>query len=144
MTKISIKKQELKRVKALIRTGLFNAYEYDNCCAGYVLKLAKSFFEDEWVSLAYAQEIWQQQAFLNKLEPKFCNSLYILAIKAKKFIDSDCWEPFYNWLCTHYQKPLAEKIFEYVDEYKHIDGYMAYMPSTRELMYILGRNIFKK
>lgn len=143
MTKISKEMQELKMVKALIKTGLYVDHELD-APGKYSLKPAKSFYENEWHSLAYAQTQWQQQAFLNKLEPKFCHQLYILALKGKEYIDCDYWEPFYNWLCTHYQKPLAEKIFEYVDEYKHIDGYMTYMPSSRELMYKLAKEVFEK
>lgn len=146
MTKINHEMQELKQVKALVKTGLFKGYEYEDYLGTYVLIPAKSFYDDETVSLAYAQETWKMQSFLNKLEPKFCHKLYQLALRSKQFIDSDeYWEPFDKWLHERYQNKLANDIFWYInDNYRELEGYFTYLPSTRALMYRLAKDIFKK
>lgn len=146
MTKINKGMQELKQAKALVKTGLYKDYEYEDYTGTYVLIPVKSFHDNEAVPLVYANEEWKMQAFLNKLDPKFCHKLYQLAIRSKQFIDVDkYWEPFDKWLHERYQNKLANDIFWYInDNYRKLEGYFTYLPSTRALMYRLAKDIFNK
>lgn len=154
MTKIKDKLTlEIKEAKALVKTGLFTGYEveYTTDLDGnpYVivwLTPRKSFWENEACTLACARESWQKQAHLNKLNPKFCNRLYKLAVTLKAYLNEDIyWEELENYLAKNFPQ-LVEDIFQYVFIEFEEDSEMnnIIMPSTRDLMYWLDTNIFHK
>ena len=81
--KVSKRKNNLKLAKFLANTSLFSEYLV-NDDGSIDLKPIKSWYENEWYDLEYANKAYGIQANINKIEGKLRHRIYKLATSIKE------------------------------------------------------------
>lgn len=125
---------EIIEANMYVKRGLYKSFYIEHGEVWLVPLPEKTFYENESICFYWAKLTYQQQTYINKLNPKFTHKLYKLALLIKAYInDNDDWR-YYEYVVNNFRYVACE-LLDLI--YKN---YIAnnYLPPTLELMYKLA------